>query len=438
LANSIVKPVIAIVMGVSGSGKTTVAVLLAAALGCRFQEGDELHPDSNVEKMSHGKPLTDADRLPWLRKIAAEIDGWRERGESGVLTCSALKRSYRDIIIGERSDVNLIYLKGDYDLIHRRMATRQEHFMPVALLDSQFKTLEEPGADERPIVVDIEGRPAEIVGEIVRRLELRQSGQKIETSVEGKRLMNTAANDGRSRLEVLPDLETMSRRIADWMLDLAVAKDGPFSVALSGGNTPKPLYECLAKPPYRDRFPWPRTHWFWGDERFVSHDSARSNFRMANAALLSHVPIPPSNIHPIPTQGSDPAAAASDYERTLKDFYGADRFDPARPLFDINLLGLGDNGHTASLFPGSPVLAERDRWVAAVIGAKPEERITLTYPALESSRHVAFLVAGEEKQAIFARLRRGDEALPAARVRTKGTLWMFADAAAAGMPASTP
>src|SRR5690242_17690059 len=220
LANSIVKPVIAIVMGVSGSGKTTVAVLLAAALGCRFQEGDELHPDSNVEKMSHGKPLTDADRLPWLRKIAAEIDGWRERGEFGVLTCSALKRSYRDIIIGERSDVNLIYLKGDYDLIHRRMATRQEHFMPVALLDSQFKTLEEPGADERPIVVDIEGRPAEIVGEIVRRLELRQSGQKIETSVEGKRLMNTAANDGRSRLEVLPDLETMSRRIADWMLDL--------------------------------------------------------------------------------------------------------------------------------------------------------------------------------------------------------------------------
>jgi 6-phosphogluconolactonase len=436
LASTIAKPVVAVVMGVSGSGKTTVAVLLAAALGCQFQEGDELHPDSNVEKMRHGKPLTDADRLPWLRKIAAEIDGWRGRGESGVLTCSALKRSYRDIIIGERSDVNLVYLKGDYDLIHRRMAARQEHFMPVALLDSQFNALEEPGADERPIVVDIKGRPVEIVDEIVRRLELRQSGQSAKTSIGGNPFMNTAANDGRSRLEVLPDLETMSRRVADWMLELAVAKDTPFAVALSGGSTPKPLYKCLAEPPYRDRFPWPRTHWFWGDERFVPHDSVRSNFRMANEALLSHVPIPPSNIHPIPTQGPDPAAAASEYERTLKTFYGTDRLDPARPLFDINLLGLGDDGHTASLFPGSPVLTERERWAAAVIGAKPEERITLTYPALESSRYVAFLVAGEEKQAVFARLRRGDEALPATHVHPTGTLWMFADAAAAGMPAS--
>src|SRR5579875_2944933 len=124
LSNAIRKPVIAVVMGVSGSGKTTVAVLLAAALGCQFQEGDDLHPPANVEKMSSGKPLDDADRLPWLEKIAAEIDGWRARGESGVLTCSALKRSYRDIIIGDRADVTLIYLKGDYDLIHRRMATR--------------------------------------------------------------------------------------------------------------------------------------------------------------------------------------------------------------------------------------------------------------------------------------------------------------------------
>lgn len=187
LANTIAKPVVAVVMGVSGSGKTTVAVLLATALGCQFQEGDELHPDSNVEKMRHGTPLTDADRLPWLRKIAEEIDGWRARGESGVLTCSALKRAYRDIIIGDRPDVDLVYLKGDYDLIHRRMAARQEHFMPVALLDSQFKALDEPAADERPIVVDIEGRPVEIVAEIVRHLELRQSGQQAETSLTAHR-----------------------------------------------------------------------------------------------------------------------------------------------------------------------------------------------------------------------------------------------------------
>ena len=132
LTHTIAKPVIAVVMGVSGSGKTTVSVLLSAALGCQFQEGDDLHPPENVEKMHAGTPLTDADRVPWLRKIAEEIDGWRTRGESGVLTCSALKRSYRDIIIGDRSDVTLVYLKGSHDLIHRRMAARHEHFMPVA------------------------------------------------------------------------------------------------------------------------------------------------------------------------------------------------------------------------------------------------------------------------------------------------------------------
>ena len=112
--------------------------------------------------------------MPWLRKIAEEIDGWRARGKSGVLTCSALKRSYRDIIIGDRPDVTLVYLKGSHDLIHRRMAARHEHFMPVALLDSQFATLQEPTPDEHPITVDVGGRPAEIAAEIVRQLEERQ------------------------------------------------------------------------------------------------------------------------------------------------------------------------------------------------------------------------------------------------------------------------
>jgi carbohydrate kinase (thermoresistant glucokinase family) len=118
--------VIAVLMGVSGSGKTTVSVLLSAALGCQFQEGDDLHPAANVEKMHSGTLLTDADRLPWLRKIGEEIDRWRARGESGVLTCSALKRAYRDIIIGDRSDVTLVYLKGSHDLIHRRVAARHD------------------------------------------------------------------------------------------------------------------------------------------------------------------------------------------------------------------------------------------------------------------------------------------------------------------------
>jgi gluconokinase len=163
-----------VVMGVSGSGKSTVATLLAGALGCHFQEGDLLHPRENVEKMRSGTPLTDADRLPWLHKIAEVIDGWRARGECGVLTCSALKRSYRDVIIGGRHDVILVYLKGSYDLIRRRMAARHEHFMPIALLDSQFATLEEPTPDENPIIAGIGGKPDEIAHEIVRQLEARQ------------------------------------------------------------------------------------------------------------------------------------------------------------------------------------------------------------------------------------------------------------------------
>ena len=175
LAHAVTSPVIVVVMGVSGSGKSTVAALLAAALGCQFQEGDDLHPPENVEKMRSGTPLTDADRMPWLHKIAEEIDGWRARGECGVLTCSALKRSYRNIIIGDRDDVVLVYLKGPPDLIHRRMAARHEHFMPVALLDTQFETLEEPTPDERPIIVDVGGKPAEIAHEIVRQLEAWQN-----------------------------------------------------------------------------------------------------------------------------------------------------------------------------------------------------------------------------------------------------------------------
>jgi carbohydrate kinase (thermoresistant glucokinase family) len=173
LAHAITKPVVIVVMGVSGSGKTTVAALLSAALGYQFQEGDDLHPRENVEKMQAGTPLTDADRMPWLRKIAEKIDGWQARGESGVVTCSALKQSYRTIIIGDRAGVTLVYLKGSYDLIRRRLAARHEHFMPVALLDSQFATLQEPTPDEHPITVDIGAKPFDIVTEIVRQLEER-------------------------------------------------------------------------------------------------------------------------------------------------------------------------------------------------------------------------------------------------------------------------
>jgi gluconokinase len=161
---------ILVVMGVSGSGKTTVAEKLAVALGVEFLEGDKLHPRANVEKMKAGTPLTDEDRRPWLEAIAAKIDQWRAEGKGGVITCSALKRAYRDVLIGERPQVRVVYLKGSRALIHERMAARRGHFMPVGLLDSQFATLEEPGPDERPIVADVAGTPGEIVAEIIRQL----------------------------------------------------------------------------------------------------------------------------------------------------------------------------------------------------------------------------------------------------------------------------
>ncbi len=233
---------------------------------------------------------------------------------------------------------------------------------------------------------------------------------------------------------VFPYREALARCVADWLATLTRAKDDSFAVALSGGTTPRRLYELLAEPPWRHALPWERIHWFWGDERFVPKNDVRSNYRMVYEALLSRAPIPAANIHPIPTENSTPEAAADAYARTLASFYGAARLDPARPLFDVTLLGLGYDGHTASLFPETAALAERAHWVAAVRDAAPEPRVTLTFPALESSRHVAFLVAGQEKRDILERLRRGDHTFPAARLRPVGALHWFADATAAGPP----
>jgi 6-phosphogluconolactonase len=155
---------------------------------------------------------------------------------------------------------------------------------------------------------------------------------------------------------------------------------------------------------------------------------------MVREALLSRAPIPPDNIHPILTDVASPEAAASAYEFELKSFYGAEHLDPDRPLFDVNLLGLGPDGHTASLFPGSAVLAEHNRWVTAVVGVKPEPRITLTYSALMSSRNVAFVVAGKDKRDILARFCKGEESLPATHAHPVGNLYLFSDAAAMGKP----
>jgi len=179
-------PIILIVMGVSGSGKTTVAALLAGRLNWKFQEGDALHPQANVDKMHHGVPLTDDDRLPWLDSIAALVNRWNAEGASGVITCSALKRAYRDRIRAGQSDVEFIYLRGARELVSARITQRMGHFMPPTLLASQFETLEEPGDDEPVITVDIGGSPEQIVEAILTALqrehhELRpQSGRRAE------------------------------------------------------------------------------------------------------------------------------------------------------------------------------------------------------------------------------------------------------------------
>jgi gluconokinase len=165
-------PSVIVVMGVSGSGKSTIAAMLAHRLHWIYEDGDWFHPESNVEKMHHGEPLTDEDRWPWLRAIAAWIDKTRQSGGHGIVACSALKRAYRDVLVGARRDVRIVFLKGDRDLIARRVAARADHFMPPSLLDSQFATLEEPTADERPIVVSISPHPREIVDAIVAKLGL--------------------------------------------------------------------------------------------------------------------------------------------------------------------------------------------------------------------------------------------------------------------------
>ncbi|MDB5567267.1 MAG: gluconate kinase [Tardiphaga sp.] len=163
-----------IVRGVSGSGKSTIAGNLAARLGWTFEDGDRFHPASNVAKMSAGHPLTDEDRWPWLQAIADEIDRISEAGGHLVIACSALKRAYRNVLVHGRDDVRMVYLDGTRELIAARLAARKDHFMPPALLDSQFKTLEPPGADENPITVSIDASVEAIIDAIVGQMQNRK------------------------------------------------------------------------------------------------------------------------------------------------------------------------------------------------------------------------------------------------------------------------
>jgi 6-phosphogluconolactonase len=236
------------------------------------------------------------------------------------------------------------------------------------------------------------------------------------------------------RIDVSPDPDALAHRVAQWVIDLARASQDRFAIALAGGSTPRRLYQLLAAAPLRDQMPWQRVHLFWGDERCVPWDSPDSNYRMAREAMIGQVPIPPENVHAIPFAGS-PSEAAQEYEQTLKAYYGSDALDPARPLLDINLLGMGPDGHTASLFPGKPALDEWDRWAVEVPepGLNPiVPRVTLSFPALESARSVAFLVAGADKAATLHRVLGGDQELPSARIAPVGDLVWFVDRAARG------
>ncbi|MGI4744514.1 MAG: 6-phosphogluconolactonase [Janthinobacterium lividum] len=237
---------------------------------------------------------------------------------------------------------------------------------------------------------------------------------------------------GSGRVEILPDAEAVATAAADFLTEQALAKQGPFVIALSGGSTPKRLYEILASSAYASRFPWDRVQLFFGDERFVPPEDPSSNYHMTNLALLSKVLVPSANVHRMPTDG-EPADAAARYERELTTQYGAETLETGRPLFDVVLLGLGENGHTASLFPRTEILHETQAWVATCVpDDAPHTRLSLTYPAIASSRFVLFLVAGAGKADVVKAVRGGDTTLPSTHITTDGELIWMLDEAAAG------
>ena len=232
---------------------------------------------------------------------------------------------------------------------------------------------------------------------------------------------------------VVADPAALALAAAQRLLARIDANKGRAAICLTGGSSPKQLYHLLATDPWSKRIPWDRVHWFIGDERFVPPDDPLNNMAMARGIFLDRF-APKDHIHPIQTGTTDPDQSADRYERELKSFYGADELDPARPLFDFVLMGVGPDGHTASLFPGYPAVNETRRWVVGVPEAHVEPfvpRVSLTLPALASCREMLFELAGHEKRAILARLST-DESLPANRARSLGETVLLVDQAAMG------
>ena len=222
------------------------------------------------------------------------------------------------------------------------------------------------------------------------------------------------------------DPDELGRMAAEEIIRLTTGADQRFSIALSGGNTPKRLYELLATE-YRDRIDWQRIHLFWGDERYVPHDDPQSNFRMARESLLSHVPVPLQNIYPVPTHFLHPENAARAYEGALRNY-----FSGSAPQFDLLLLGIGADGHTASLFPGTQALNEQERWVVPVEAPPPftpPQRLSFTFPLINQAKNIFFLVSGSDKRDVMQRMLQNPESArtkyPAAMVSPAGKVtWL--------------
>ena len=233
------------------------------------------------------------------------------------------------------------------------------------------------------------------------------------------------------KLIVVADPEALAQAAAERVMARIAANPGRIAICLTGGSSPKKLYQLLGGEAWRGKIPWDRVHWFIGDERFVPETDPLNNMAVARATFLDRS-APSGHIHPIPTEVENPDESAADYAHELRAFYGAESLDPARPLFDMVLMGAGPDGHTASLFPGYPEIDETERWVVGVPKANVAPfvpRVSLTLPALASCREMLFEIAGHDKQPILTRLLNG-ETLPAVRARSNGeTVWMVDQAA---------
>jgi 6-phosphogluconolactonase len=234
-----------------------------------------------------------------------------------------------------------------------------------------------------------------------------------------------------AKVMAVADPAALAKAAAERVTARIAANRDRVAICLTGGSSPRQLYQLLATEPYRNRIPWERVHWFIGDERFVPASDPLNNMGVARRIFLDSC-APAANIHPIPTDTADPDESALRYGRELKSFYGAEFLQPTRPLFDLVLMGVGPDGHTASLFPGYPAIEETERWVVGVPKAHVEPfvpRVSLTLPALGSCREMLFEVAGADKRAILTRVLDGEN-LPAARAQSQGeTTWLVDRAA---------